>query len=364
LTIVWAGYIIGLKTKAGRVPAQIELISEIPYQEECMKVLVIGGSGLFGRKTISHLLADPDVSRVVCLDLVSPKEWFLKLIGRYSGKFQFVRGDVSNLEDILNAMALYPVDSVVNWAFVMGVETPNAPRLAAKVNALGMCNSFEAARLMGANRVIYASSQTVYGPWPMYGDREVTEDDQTNPTHSYAVCKLFAEILAGQYTAKYGMAFTGLRPTVGYGHGSRPDTVQYWWSDIPSAVAVGKPYAMGTDGKNLSSLVSADDVGEFTRILLHAPSSPHPVYNVGGPPTSPRDMAEALRKLIPEAKITFGEKPLEMRGHGMPWPWKISSARAEADFHFKCYPLAKSLLFHINDARLEAGFPPIKDGNS
>jgi nucleoside-diphosphate-sugar epimerase len=317
---------------------------------------------LFGRKTISYLLADQDVSRVVCLDLTPPKEWFLKSIEKYSEKFQFIRGDVSNLEDILHAISLYPVDSVVNLAFVMGVEALGAPRLSTKVNALGMCNSFEAARLMGAKRVIYASSQTVYGPQTMYGDREITEDDQTNPTFFYAVCKLFAETLAAQYATKYGIAFTGLRPTIGYGHGNRPNTVQYWWSDMPSTVAIGKPYAMETDGKNLSSLVSADDIGEFTRVLLHAHSSPYPVYNVGGPATSPRVMAEALRKLIPEAKITFGEKPLEIRGHGMPWPWKISTARAKADFKFECYPLEQSLLFHINDARFEAGLPPIKDG--
>ena len=242
-----------------------------------------------------------------------------------------------------------------------GSEASTAPRLSTKVNALGMCNSFEAARLMGVKRVIYASSETVYGPQSMYGDREVTEDDQTNPTHSYAVCKLFAEILAAQYTAKYGMAFTGLRPTVGYGHGGH-SAIMPCWSDMPSTIAVGKPYIMETDGKNLSSLVSADDLGEFTRLLLHASSSPHSIYNVGGPATSPRDMAEALRKLIPEAKITFGEKPMEMRGHGMPWPWKVSDARGKADFNFKCYPLEKSLFFHINDARLEAGLPPFKGG--
>jgi nucleoside-diphosphate-sugar epimerase len=301
-------------------------------------------------------LADKDVSRVVCLDLAPPREWFLKSIQKFADKFQFIRGDVSNLEDILNAMALHPVDSLVNWAFVMGAEVNTDPRLSTRVNALGMCNSFEAARLMGVKRVVYASSETVYGSQTMYGDREVTEDDQTNPTHSYAVCKLFAEILAAQYGAKYGMGFTGLRPTIGYGHGGR-SPAQYW-SDMPSAVALGKPYAMETDGQNLSSLVSADDLGEFTRILLHAPSSPHPVYNVGGPATSPRDMAQALVKLIPDAKISFGDKPLVMRGGGL--PWKVSQARGMADFNFKCFPLEKSLVFHINDARLEAGLPPIK----
>ena len=320
-----------------------------------MKVMVIGGSGLFGRKTISYLLADRDVSRVICLDMAPPREWFLKSTQKYADKFQFVRGDVSNVEDILNAMALYPVDSLVNWAFVMGAEVNTEPRLSTRVNALGMCNAFEAARLMGIKRVIYASSETVYGPQSMYGDREVTEDDQTNPTHSYAVCKLFAEIIAAQYSAKYGIGFTGLRPTIGFGHGGR-SPAQYW-SDMPSLVAVGKPYSMETDGRNLASLVSADDLGEFTRILLHAPSSPHPVYNVGGPATSPQDMAAALRKLIPDAKITFGEKPLLMKGGGL--PWKVSEARGVADFNFRCYPLAKSLAIHINDARLEAGLPPL-----
>jgi UDP-glucose 4-epimerase len=321
-----------------------------------MKVMVIGGSGLFGRKTISYLLADKDVTKVVCVDMAPPREWFLKSIQKFADKFAYVRADVSSLEDILNAMALHPVDSLVNWAFVMGAEVNTDPRLSTKVNALGMCNAFEAARLMGVKRVVYASSETVYGPQTMYGDREVTEDDQTNPTHSYAVCKLFAEIIAAQYSTKYGMGFTGLRPTIGYGHGGR-SPAQYW-SDMPSAVALGKPYAMETDGKNLSSLVSADDLGEFTRVLLHAPSSPHPVYNVGGPATSPLDMAAALVKLIPDAKISFGDKPMVMRGGGL--PWKVSQARCIADFNFQCYPLARSLVFQINDARLEAGLPPIK----
>jgi nucleoside-diphosphate-sugar epimerase len=322
-----------------------------------LKALVIGGSGLFGRKTVYYLLRDPDVTSVVSMDLMPPREWFLKSIEEYAGKFHYVRGDVSQFEDILNAMKLYPVDAMVNWAFVMGAEVNTDPRLSTKVNALGMCNAFEAARLMDVKRVVYASSETVYGPQSMYGDREVTEDDQTNPTHSYAVCKLFAEIIASQYFQRYGIQFTGVRPTIGYGHGGR-SPAQYW-SDMPSTVAVGKPYAMEMDGTGLSSLVSADDLGELTRRLLKAPSSPHPVYNVGGPATSPRDMAEALRKLIPGARITFGTKSMVFPGRGG-LPWKVSQKRGKEDFGFECAPLETSLKIHINDARLEAGLPPLK----
>ncbi|NLE09821.1 MAG: NAD(P)-dependent oxidoreductase [Dehalococcoidales bacterium] len=321
-----------------------------------MKVMVIGGSGLFGRKTIAHLLEDPDITGVVSVDMAPPTEWFMKTIGNYSDKFHFVRGDVSELEDLLNAMALYPVDGVVNWAFVMGAAVNTDPRLSTKVNALGMCNAFEAARLMGAKRVVYASSETVYGPQSFYGDRDVVEDDILMPSHSYAVCKRFAEIIAAQYQERYGVQFTGVRPTIGYGHGGR-SPAQYW-SDMPSMAAVGKPYTFEFRRPGLESLVSADDLGEFTKILIKAPSSPHPVYNVGGPPTGVQDAVDVVKSYIPDAKITMGTKDPPFMGEGL--PWKVSMKRAIEDFGYQCMPLEKSILLHINDARLEAGMEPIK----
>ena len=324
-----------------------------------MNIMVMGGSGLFGRKTVMNLLKDAQVKKVVSLDMAPPQEWFVKLIEKYQDKFQFVRGDVSQLEDLLNPMKKYNIDRVINWAFIMVAQNvPVDPRLVTKVNVMGMSNAFEAARIMGAKRVVYASSETVYGPQAMYGMREVTEDDQTNPMHSYAVCKKYAEIMAGDYTQQFGMSFTGLRPTIGYGHGGRSPA--QFWSDMPSNCAVGKPFAMDGDGKGLSSLVSADDVAEFTKILIKAPSSPHPVYNVGGPPKSPRDLAAVIKKYIPDAKITFGKKPMMDKEGKFGLPWLVSEKRAKKDFGFSCMPIEKAVLIHINDARLEAGLKPIK----
>jgi nucleoside-diphosphate-sugar epimerase len=324
-----------------------------------MNILVMGGSGLFGRKTVAALLKDPDVKTVVSMDLAPPKEWFIKTIEKNAKKFHFVQGNVAEIEDILNAMKKYAIDRVINWAFIMvGANVPVDPRLLTKVNVLGMSNSFEAAKIMGAKRIVYASSETVYGPQAMYGMREVTEDDQTNPMHSYAVCKKYAEIMANDYSQQFGMSFTGVRPTIGYGHGGRSPS--QFWSDIPSNCAVGKPFSMEGDGKGPSSLVSADDLAEITKILIKAPSSPHPVYNVGGPPKSPRDLAEVVKKYIPDAKITFGKKPMIDPEGKFGLPWLVSEKRAKKDFGFSCMPIEKAVLIHINDARLEAGLKPIK----
>jgi nucleoside-diphosphate-sugar epimerase len=325
-----------------------------------VNILVIGGSGLFGRKTVLHLLQDKEVSLVVSMDVVPQKEWLLKEIDGHKDRARFVLGDVGELEDILNAIKTYSIDRLINWAFLLpGVVEAN-PRLSVKVNALGMCNSFEAARLMGINRVVYASSEGVYGPQDEYGDRDVTEDDHLHPGSGYALMKQFAEILAGQYGRQYGINFSALRPPIGYGHGGLTPVTVKQFSEVVSLPAVGKPVSFNTDGTSQSSLACADDVAALATILIKAPSSPHPVYNIGGPPTSLKDVAEVVRKYIPDARIEFGtQAPPAGRGRGG-IPWRLSMARAKEDFGFSLLSLEEAVLIHVNDARIEAGLEPMK----
>jgi nucleoside-diphosphate-sugar epimerase len=184
-----------------------------------MNIMVVGGSGLFGRKTIIHLLCDDAVSSVISLDVNPPPDWFAKSIQNRAGKFRLVRADVSQIEDLLDAIKKYSVDRIINMAFILTGAFELNPRLAIKVNALGMCNIFEAARIMGISRIVYASSVAVYGPQSEYGDREVNEDDQLHPGNGYGVTKHLSEIVAGQYARLYGMKSSAIRPFLGYGHG-------------------------------------------------------------------------------------------------------------------------------------------------
>jgi UDP-glucose 4-epimerase len=324
-----------------------------------MNILVIGGSGLFGRKTVIHLLRDPEISSVVSLDIVPPPAWFNLAIHPYSAKFHFVKGDVSELEDILKTIKTFSIERIINLAFVLTGAFERNPRLAIKVNTLGMCNSFEAAQLMGISRVIYASSVGVYGTQNEYGDREVNEDDLPHPVNAYGITKQLAETLASQYRDLYGMKFSATRPFLGYGHGGSFPPIIKLFSDLVSLPAVGKPFQVEMDGTSPSALSSADDVAELNRILIKAPSSPHPAYNIASRPTSMREIAKAILKYIPDARITFGNQapPPEAARFGL--PWRVSCARAREDFGFSQMPLEEAVLIHVNDARLEAGLPLI-----
>jgi UDP-glucose 4-epimerase len=325
-----------------------------------MNILVIGGSGLLGRKIVIRLVQDPEVSSVVAMDVVAPPGWLMKSIDKQAGKFHFVRGDVSSLEEILNVIRTFSIDRIVNMAFILTGAFELNPRLAIKVNTLGMCNVFEAARLMNISRVVYASSVAVYGAQSEYGDREVNEDDHLHPGNGYGLTKQLSEIMAAQYSQLYGIRFSAIRPFLGYGHGGIFPPIIKQYSELVSLPAVGKPFSTGMDGKSPSALSSADDVAELTGILIKASSSPHPVYNIASPPASMRDIARAVQKYIPEARIEFGSQspPPEAAKFGL--PWRVSMVRAKEDLGFSPLPLEQAVLRHINDDRLEAGLEPIK----
>jgi nucleoside-diphosphate-sugar epimerase len=319
-----------------------------------MRVLVIGGSGLFGKKCALALLADPEVEAVVTFDPAPPAETFLRRVEPYAAKFKYIRGDISDLQQVLAAASENKVDRLVNWAMILSKDP--MPWLNMKIGLQGMANVFETARLLGIKRVVYASSETVYGEQKDYGERDITEDDRLLPFPGsvYALSKCLAEVFAAQYDELYGIKSTALRPCIGYGHGGKDPKFVRWFSDIVSLPAVGKPVHLECTGDWLFSTILSDEVGEFTRRALHADSSPHPAYNLGGPPVTLKDFAAAVKKFIPDAVITFGAEPEDCE-----LPWRVSCDRAKEDFGFTLMPLEEAVLKHINEARAEVGMEPL-----
>lgn len=320
-----------------------------------MNVLVIGGNGFFGRKLVTTLLNDPQVSKVVSMDQSEPRGYFLKSIEDHASKFAFARGDISQIEDILTVMKESTIDRAVNFAYLMARETEKMPRLNAKINVLGMCNVFEAARLMGVGRVVYTSSCGVYGPQSDYGDREVTELDIPRPLIPYGMSKQLNEIAANQYAEQYGMSVIGLRPSHGFGHGRAAAGVSKRFSAIVTLPATGQPVTIEVKAASEYSVITPDDVASFTVTLLKAPSPKYRVYNVAGPTVTLEQIASQVRRYLPDARIEFGEGSGDLKV-----AQRISVARAKEEFGFVPMPLARAVLTHINNARLEAGLKPLK----
>jgi uronate dehydrogenase len=76
-------------------------------------------------------------------------------------------------------------------------------------NIIGCYNLFEAARVAGVKRVIFASSNHAVGFYPR--TRRIGTDVTVRPDSRYGVSKAFGEALGALYSDKHGMVVTCLR---------------------------------------------------------------------------------------------------------------------------------------------------------
>src|SRR2546428_12925908 len=175
-----------------------------------MSVLVIGATGFIGPRVIRRLVARGE--KVVGMDLSPGAATF----GGVPTGAPVVRGDVPQFEDVMRTVLDVKPDRLINLAYGLGAGEGN-PHQVMRLDVLGMDNCFEAARLAGVKRVVYASSIAVSGQQSHFGDRLVNEDDPTYGTSQYAMHKIFNKFQPRKYIKNTAMSITGVRPAHGTG---------------------------------------------------------------------------------------------------------------------------------------------------
>lgn len=166
-----------------------------------MRVIVTGGAGFIGAHLVEALLKWGHT--VTVLDnLSSGDAAFLDGLA-----INFVEADVADFDRVQTAVA--GCDVVFHLAALVSVPQSIAdPVLNHSTNVTGTFHVFEAARLAGVKRVVYASSAAVYGNLPGLPKRE---DMPLHPDTPYAMAKRTAELTAAVYSELYQIKTVGLR---------------------------------------------------------------------------------------------------------------------------------------------------------
>jgi len=313
-----------------------------------MSVLIIGGSGFIGCYLVRSLLIN-GYTNVVSMDIIPPPPKYSEWIGPLASRFRFVPGSVSQLYDIASAIKSFSVEKIVNLAYLLPPASESDMPASISVNVVGNLNVFEAGRLLGVSRVVYASSTSLYGFQGKYEEKELTEEDPPHPMLVYGMEKHLAEKMAEKYSEQYGISTISFRPGVVFGHGRKTGNTALF-SELISLPAVGKPFITNVDRIARASVIYVEDVVKLIKILLEAPLPTHRIYNAGGHSATLAALSEAVKEYIPDAKIKFGLEPLPPR-----YALKVKSIRAKQEFNFCGRPLREAVLAHINCAREEAG---------
>jgi nucleoside-diphosphate-sugar epimerase len=345
-----AGIAVGIRLPRGTAAASFYHQSiramRRPSGEAFMTVLIIGGTGFIGRRLIP-LLAQRGEESVV-MDINPQTANFSELT-----KVKVLRGDVSQFDDVMAVMTAVKPDRVVNLAYYISSDLP--PRVAFKLNILGMDNCFEAARLAGCNRVVYASSVAVSGEQKFYGERIVNEDDLKHGHVQYAMHKIFNEWQAQDYREKHGMEITTIRPANVTGPDKIVGSVDHVF--CITNPARGKPVKFPYKD-TMRAPIHVDEIAEiFARVVMKDKPA-HTIYNTGGHTISLGELADMVREFLPDAEISFDS---ETGGRERSGNFMIDNSRVVTEFGMQFRPYRERVLQIINEVRAEEGKAPITD---
>ena len=250
------------------------------------RVLVTGAAGFIGSHLVERLLAEGAL--VVGVDsfedyypralkesnlavaLVDPRYTFIEA-GLHALATETSGDGATRLEELIRGCS-----RVYHLAAQAGVRASwgQSFRVYAENNVLATQLVLEACRDAAVERVVYASSSSVYGDSPTL---PLHEDAVCRPISPYGVTKLAGEHLAQLYCTCRGVPTVSLRFFTVYGPRQRPDMA---FNIFLRALLAGEPLAVYGDGRQTRDFTFVADIVEA---LVRAGSAPPgSVMNIGG----------------------------------------------------------------------------------
>jgi len=258
------------------------------------RVLVTGGAGTIGSTLVDQLL-EAGAAEVDVLDNLVRGRIDNLSAALATGRATLVDGDIrdrSLVHDITRGK-----DLVFHQAAIRITQCAEDPRLALEVLVDGTFNVFEAAAKHGVDKIVTASSASVYGLAEEFptGERHHHHNNDT----FYGAAKSFNEGMIRSFKAMSGLDYVVLRYFNVYGprmdvHGLYTEVLVRWMERI----ADGKPPLIFGDGQQTMDFVFTADIARAN--LLAAGSDVRDgVYNVAsGRETSLLQLAEALLRAM------------------------------------------------------------------
>jgi nucleoside-diphosphate-sugar epimerase len=327
-----------------------------------MTTLITGGTGLIGSTLADKLLTRGD--NVVLFD-AAPAEARLAPLRAHGDRLAVVRGDVQALGELVDAVRRHRVTAIVHLAFLLGGEANLVPERATRINMLGTVNALEAARLTGVERVLLASSISVYGSDDQYAkDLFPLREDvplwvcRTLPV--YGGGKLHTEHLGETYARYHGLVVGGMRPSIVYGWG-RESGSSAFLGEVIDRPAVGQSAAVRFGDARIS-MVYVEDVAEQYLALLsvdRAVLARRRFFNTGGDTCTIRELAETVKRVIPDARIDISSRGEPDLGGLVSWV-SDRSFEEEVGYKRRFTPLEAGVRAQIAVARQRAGLSPLQ----
>lgn len=258
-----------------------------------MRVLVTGGAGFIGSHTVEALL-DAGCEVVVLDNLSSGSPANLPDHPRLT----LVEDDIRDRTAVAAAMkgCTHALNLAAQVSVRLSIEDPPT---SAQHNVLGFANVLDCARHQKLERVVYASSASVYGD-PV--ELPLTEESTPIPLSPYGLDKLVNEQQAALFRRLFGLSTVGLRYFNAYGPRQDPASPYAGViSRFAARIKANEPLTVFGDGQQTRDFIFVKDIARVNVAALQSAETGICAVGTGRSVT--------LLELIEELGRCIGQKP-------------------------------------------------------
>lgn len=304
-------------------------------------ILIMGANGQIGLELAENLRGIYGENNVIAADIKELKN----PMGIYE------QLDVMDKDRMYEVIKKYKVTQVYLLAALLSATAEQKPKSAWNLNMEGLFNVLDAAKEGIIKKVYWPSSIAVFGPTtPMENTPQYTVME---PNTIYGISKQAGERFCEYYHEKYGVDVRSIRypGLIGYKSAPGGGTTDYAVHIYHEALK-NKTYECFLSEHTALPMMYMPDAIRATIELMDAPAEQVKIrssYNLGGISFDPAQIANEIKKHIPEFTITY--KPDFRQAIADSWPKSIDDTRAREDWGWNPkYDLAsmtKDMLDHL-----------------
>jgi len=258
-----------------------------------MRVLVTGGAGFIGSHTVDLLLNQG--AQVWVLDNLSSGSLSNLKLWKRNPKFHFKHGTVTqySLLDSLTKKA----EAIIHLAAIVSPYlSVKRPEIVNEVNVSGTLNVLRAALKNKLQKIVFASSSSVYGN---QNALPISEDNPLHPVTPYGVSKLAGEKYCGAYCRTYGLSTIALRYFNVYGERQSANPYSGVIAIFAKHLSKGLQPTIYGDGKQTRDFIHVSDVATANLQGLRSGAGAGEAFNVGtGRATNIYELSSLIAELV------------------------------------------------------------------
>lgn len=288
-------------------------------------ILVLGASGQIGTELTQKLRLIYGNSNIIASDIREGNEEMMA-----SGPFEII--DATDKATILNIIKKYNVTQVYLLAAMLSATAEQYPQKAWNLNMNSLLAVLDLAKEKHIQQIYWPSSIAVFGPTTP--KENTPQKTVMEPSTVYGISKVSGEFWCSYYHEKYGVDVRSLRYPGIISLKTKPGggTTDYAVDIYFKSLKEEKFECFLSENTRLPMMYMDDAVNATIQLMQAKPEDIkiRNSYNLAAMDFTPKEVAKAIKKYIPNFKISYKSDFRQEIADS--WPSSIDDSKARNDW--------------------------------